>query len=356
CFNYNQNGKVNEIKAEKIARVANPLALIAQQQPVYHPQNHPTHYTQNSSTRSQQAATRNREKAIVNSPQPIYDQEPSMVDENDETLKDKEIDKLMALISLSWNLNVQKSECKKQTIVATSLVKLNMWLLHHAVVRDANEKKLIQVLKIPTEHNVADLLTKSFDVTRFGYLVVNIVGMVSAGGHSFLQWFLFTSAGRVTFCWLFPIPAGDLVSAGHILFLLSDALPFDEGDLEAEFKRYLRQASDDDEPGEPVSFALVSDIHMWEIIPTEFGLSEIHVITRADGTVKRFSTLRELMYWAGRADLMVLYGLVSNKYKTERATGIGLGLWSDLRTLITAREDRDASIIWDDQDQWEIQS
>nr|GFC22005.1 hypothetical protein [Tanacetum cinerariifolium] len=65
--------KVNEIRAEKIARVANPLVLVAQQQPVYHPQTHPTHYTQNSSTRSQQAATRNREKAIVNSPQPIYD-------------------------------------------------------------------------------------------------------------------------------------------------------------------------------------------------------------------------------------------------------------------------------------------
>nr|GFA53533.1 Gag-Pol polyprotein [Tanacetum cinerariifolium] len=39
-----------------------------QQQPVYHPQTHPTHYTQNSSTRSQQAATRNRGKAIDNSP------------------------------------------------------------------------------------------------------------------------------------------------------------------------------------------------------------------------------------------------------------------------------------------------
>nr|GFB42913.1 synaptobrevin, longin-like domain protein [Tanacetum cinerariifolium] len=105
----------------------------------------------------------------------------------------------------------------------------------------------------------ADLLTKSFDVTRFGYLVVNIVSaclvcwtnllkgnivdlwflftsagrvtfcwlfsipagdLVSAGHMLFLLWFLFTSAGRVTFCWLFPIPAGDLVSAGHMLFLL----------------------------------------------------------------------------------------------------------------------------------------
>nr|GEX90607.1 hypothetical protein [Tanacetum cinerariifolium] len=44
----------------------------------------------------------NRDKAIVNSSQPIYDQEPSMVAEDDEILKDKEIDKLMALISLSF--------------------------------------------------------------------------------------------------------------------------------------------------------------------------------------------------------------------------------------------------------------
>nr|GFB20729.1 hypothetical protein [Tanacetum cinerariifolium] len=96
------HNEVNEIRAERIACVANPLALVAQQQPVYNPQTHPTHYTQNSSTRSQQGATRNRGKAIVNSPQPIYDQEPSMVVEDDETSKDKEIDKLMALISLSF--------------------------------------------------------------------------------------------------------------------------------------------------------------------------------------------------------------------------------------------------------------
>nr|GEU33144.1 integrase, catalytic region, zinc finger, CCHC-type, peptidase aspartic, catalytic [Tanacetum cinerariifolium] len=95
--------EVNELIAERISHTANPLALVAQQQqPVYHPQNHPTHYTQNSLTRSQQAATRNRGKAIVNSPPPIYDQEPSMVAEDDELSKDKEIDKLMALISLSF--------------------------------------------------------------------------------------------------------------------------------------------------------------------------------------------------------------------------------------------------------------
>nr|GFB74735.1 ribonuclease H-like domain-containing protein [Tanacetum cinerariifolium] len=107
--------EVNEIRAEKIARVANPLALVAQQQQVYHPQTHPTHYNQHSSTRTHQAATRKREKAIVNSPRPIYDQEPSMVDDNDEMSKEKEIDKLMALISLSETVGssmVQKSRIR----------------------------------------------------------------------------------------------------------------------------------------------------------------------------------------------------------------------------------------------------
>nr|GEZ59221.1 integrase, catalytic region, zinc finger, CCHC-type, peptidase aspartic, catalytic [Tanacetum cinerariifolium] len=117
--------EVNEIRAKRIARVVNPLALVAQQQPVYNPQNHPTRYTQNSSTRSQQAATRNRGKSIVNSPQPIYDQEPSMVTEDDETSKDKEIDKLMALISLSFkkiykptNNNFQTSSNTNQELEA----------------------------------------------------------------------------------------------------------------------------------------------------------------------------------------------------------------------------------------------
>nr|GEW36736.1 hypothetical protein [Tanacetum cinerariifolium] len=62
----------------------------------------PTHYNQNSSTRTQQAATKNRGKAIVNSHRPIYDPDPSMIDDDDEMSKDKEIDKLMALISLSF--------------------------------------------------------------------------------------------------------------------------------------------------------------------------------------------------------------------------------------------------------------
>nr|GEU91248.1 hypothetical protein [Tanacetum cinerariifolium] len=93
--------EVNEIRAERLACTANLLALVAQQQPVYHPQTNPAHYTQSSSTISQ-AATRNRGKAIVNPPQPTYDPEPEVVTDDDASLKEKEVDKLMDLISMSF--------------------------------------------------------------------------------------------------------------------------------------------------------------------------------------------------------------------------------------------------------------
>ncbi|GKA97010.1 hypothetical protein Tco_0824904 [Tanacetum coccineum] len=83
--------------------------------PVYHPQNHPTHYTHNSSTKSQQAAARNRGKAIVNSSTPTYDQETTMVTKDDEMSKDKEIDKLMALISLSFKKIYKPNAQQPQT-------------------------------------------------------------------------------------------------------------------------------------------------------------------------------------------------------------------------------------------------
>ncbi|GKA88016.1 putative ribonuclease H-like domain-containing protein [Tanacetum coccineum] len=46
--------------------------------------------------------------------------------------------------------------------------------IRHHFIRDAYEKKLIQLLKIHTDNNVTDLLTKAFDVSRLNFLIVSI--------------------------------------------------------------------------------------------------------------------------------------------------------------------------------------
>ncbi|GKE40003.1 hypothetical protein Tco_1463408, partial [Tanacetum coccineum] len=87
-------------------------------------------------------------------------------------------------------------QCKKQTIVAnftskaeyvaaTSCFKNLVFHsktkhieIQHHFIRDYNEKKLIQMIKIYTDQNVADLLTKVFDIGRFQYLIASI-GMLN---------------------------------------------------------------------------------------------------------------------------------------------------------------------------------
>ncbi|GJZ62772.1 putative ribonuclease H-like domain-containing protein [Tanacetum coccineum] len=50
--------------------------------------------------------------------------------------------------------------------------------IRHHFIRDSNEKKLIQMIKIYTDQNVTDLLTKAFDISRFQYLIASI-GMLN---------------------------------------------------------------------------------------------------------------------------------------------------------------------------------
>ncbi|GJU69833.1 putative ribonuclease H-like domain-containing protein [Tanacetum coccineum] len=84
-------------------------------------------------------------------------------------------------------------QCKKQTIVANSTIEAEYVAVANCCgqnpvahsrtkhieirfhfIRDCYEKRLIEVIKIHTDSNVADLLTKGFDVTRFNFLVVSI--------------------------------------------------------------------------------------------------------------------------------------------------------------------------------------
>ncbi|GJY71974.1 hypothetical protein Tco_0475677 [Tanacetum coccineum] len=78
-------------------------------------------------------------------------------------------------------------QCKKQTIVATSTTEAEyvaaasgcgqvLWIQNQLLdYGDCYEKKLINVDHIHTDNNVADLLTKPFDVGRFQYLVAEHV-------------------------------------------------------------------------------------------------------------------------------------------------------------------------------------
>ncbi|GKE40845.1 hypothetical protein Tco_1464250, partial [Tanacetum coccineum] len=84
-------------------------------------------------------------------------------------------------------------QCKKQTIVSNSTTEVEYVAvanscgqnpvfhsktkhieIRHHFIRDSYEKRLIQVIKIHTDHNVANLLTNAFDVSRFNFLIASI--------------------------------------------------------------------------------------------------------------------------------------------------------------------------------------
>ncbi|GKA82289.1 hypothetical protein Tco_0789037 [Tanacetum coccineum] len=81
-------------------------------------------------------------------------------------------------------------QCKKQTVVANSIIEAEyvaassycgqvLWIQNQLIdYGDSNDKKLIQMIEIHTDKNVADLLTKAFDVSRFQYLIASI-GMLN---------------------------------------------------------------------------------------------------------------------------------------------------------------------------------
>ncbi|GKD41822.1 putative ribonuclease H-like domain-containing protein [Tanacetum coccineum] len=73
--------------------------------------------------------------------------------------------------------------------------------IRHHFIRDSYEKRLIQVIKIHINHNVADLLTKAFNVSRFQYRIVRCLEWNGTATKDEIQ----VSAVRVTY-YCGPIP------------------------------------------------------------------------------------------------------------------------------------------------------
>ncbi|GKF39628.1 hypothetical protein Tco_0119689, partial [Tanacetum coccineum] len=86
--------------------------------------------------------------------------------------------------------------------------------IRHHFIRDANEKNLIQVLKIHTDDNVADLLTKAFDGPRFELVcaasTMILLGVTLPAG-------CFVSAGNYGLCCWFRVHAGRHTSPGGFI-------------------------------------------------------------------------------------------------------------------------------------------
>ncbi|GKB74452.1 hypothetical protein Tco_0935864, partial [Tanacetum coccineum] len=117
-------------------------------------------------------------------------QKPLLKDEDGEEvdvhLHRSMIGSLMYLTSSRPDIILISWQCKKQTIVVNSIIEAEyvaassccgqvLWIQNQLLdYRDSNEKKLIQMIKIHTDKNVADLLTKAFDVSRFQYLIASI--------------------------------------------------------------------------------------------------------------------------------------------------------------------------------------
>ncbi|GJW22614.1 retrovirus-related pol polyprotein from transposon TNT 1-94 [Tanacetum coccineum] len=90
----------------------------------------------------------------------------------------EDIDKHMyrSMIGSLMYLTSSRPDCKKQTVVANSTTEAEyvaassccgqvIWIQNQLLdYGDSNEKKLIQMIKIHTDKNVVDLLTKAFDV------------------------------------------------------------------------------------------------------------------------------------------------------------------------------------------------
>ncbi|GJS48399.1 reverse transcriptase domain-containing protein [Tanacetum coccineum] len=120
--------EVNEIQVERLARNANPLALVAatQHQPDYYPLPKLNYNPSPSTTRSQ-ATTQSKRKEITRAPSPTPDLEHEVVSDEEDTPRDKEISKLVALISTSFkkiykptNNNLRTSSNTQNNIVQYS--------------------------------------------------------------------------------------------------------------------------------------------------------------------------------------------------------------------------------------------
>ena len=62
-------------------------------------------------------------------------------------------------------------------------------------------------------------------------------------------------------------------------------------------------------------------------------MGHAYTIIRADGSSKHFTYLSEILHMVDRQDVIHLYGMVTEHFKTHESKGFGLFLLGDLHVL-----------------------
>ncbi|GKF26267.1 hypothetical protein Tco_0082161 [Tanacetum coccineum] len=122
--------------------------------------------------------------------------------------------------------------------------------------------------------------------------------------------------------------------------------------LDDELKNFLKVVDFEGDSAQDVEvMEQHSLISRFSIVQSPEG--EYIVVQRANGHIRAFNTLNEVLHILDRQDLHNLHRLVIEYYEHIPPTGLGLILHGDLTTMMETTEESDVE-LWRNQTEWEI--
>nr|GEX66738.1 hypothetical protein [Tanacetum cinerariifolium] len=209
--------------------------------------------------------------------------------------------------------------------------------IRHHFIRDAYEKNLIRVVKIHTDENVADLLTKGCSIPRYPKLqvvqfLVHPVGLVPTGIYVVPAASEHVPTEPTV---AVPTPSSSRQRRKHI------AKKWVTPIVDMADAAIIKFDSDSDGDDDPLPYAPYAG---WEMVPSPLG--SVHAYHDMAGHTKHFTTLRELLHLVEKTDLQKLLGAIDELYHKEDPDTFALLLWGDLHVLFLSLDDADALDLW----------
>ncbi|GJT59457.1 putative ribonuclease H-like domain-containing protein [Tanacetum coccineum] len=240
-------------------------------------------------------------------------------------------------------------QCKKQIVVANSTTEAEYMAatiknlvfnsktkhieIRHHFIKDSNKKKLIQMIKIHKDQNVAELLTKAFDVVA-DFRYSNCKGLYERQQKR-----------------------------------IQDFTPIDSGkEAQKPGKRLKRVAGSyatHKSPKKPKVMKSAKDVTKEKAAEYKKEKEELRLIvgkmeakdmyvfklTRADGSSSYHGDIQAFLRRLDRQDLNDLYRLVQERFQDHPLKGHNLLLWGDLRMIFDPDEKNE---LWMNQLDWKL--